>query len=124
MTTLEKILQEIDEKIYAKEKPYDSKETERWLNPPDKFNYYIWAKGMRDAQKIIKKHLSDNDGWITVDPNNIPDREVLCCDEYGEQLIGYLSKTEEGWICESGECTMYYVVGWMEKPEPYRKDGE
>lgn len=83
------------------------------------------------VKEIVKKHLSDNDkniptndSWIPVDPNNIPDREVLCCDEYGEQLIGYLSNTEDGWICESEECTMYYVVGWMEKPESYRKDGE
>lgn len=65
-----------------------------------------------------------NESWIPVDPENIPDTEVICCDEYGEELIGYLSNTAEGWVCESDECIMYYVVAWMPKPEAYRKDGE
>lgn len=113
MNTLEKILHEIEEY----EDNYEGIGT-LTLCPK-------WVK------EIVKKHLYDNetnvyknDKWIPVDPNNIPDSEVLCCDEYGEQLIGYLSKTEDGWICESEECTMYYVVGWMPKPEPCRKDGE
>lgn len=76
------------------------------------------------VKEIIRKNITENDGWIPVDPNNLPDPEVLCCDRYGEQLIGYLSNTEEGFICESNECIMYDVVAWMEKPKPYRKDGE
>lgn len=111
MTTLEKILHEIEETV------------ERYKNNAN-FETVDICYGMNIAKKIIKNHLSNNDGWIPVDPNNIPYKEVLCCDEYGEQLIGYLSKTEDGWICESEECTMYYVVGWMPKPEPCRKDGE
>lgn len=109
MTTLEKILQDIEK----------NEDTGMFMKCPG------WVK------EILEEHLTDNetnvyknDKWIPVDPNNIPDREVLCCDEYGEQLIGYLSNTEDGWICESEECTMYYVVGWMPKPEPHRKDGE
>ena len=74
----------------------------------------------------IHKRLEEicGDRWIPVDPENIPDAEVLCCDEYGEELIGYLSNTAEGWVCESDECVMYYVVAWKPKPDPYRKEGE
>lgn len=82
------------------------------------------CEGMIRAMDIIKKYIPENDGWTPVDPNNLPDPEVLCCDRYGEQLIGYLSNTEEGFICESNECIMYDVVAWMDKPKPYKKDGE
>ena len=64
-------------------------------------------------------------GWIpcseTVD---IPDHEVLCCDGYGEELIGWLSYSDEQWMCESDGCVMYDPIAWREKPEPYRKEGE
>lgn len=122
MNTLEKILQEIDSATdkwgmvdYINDKPVIAKE---------------------QAKEIIKKHMAgeertenaspsrNNNKWIPCDPENIPDTEVLCCDEYGEELIGYLSNTAEGWVCESDECIMYYVVAWQPKPEPYRKDGE
>lgn len=76
------------------------------------------------ADVCLELDTEKNDGWIPVDPNNLPDPEVLCCDRYGEQLIGYLSNTEEGFICESNECIMYDVVAWMDKPKPYKKDGE
>lgn len=94
-----------------------------------------YAEAMKMAVSALKENQQhheietvkvrrDNDGWIPVDPNNLPDPEVLCCDRYGEQLIGYLSNTEEGFICESNECIMYDVVAWMDKPKPYKKDGE
>lgn len=76
------------------------------------------------ADVCLELDTEKNDGWIPVDPNNLPDTEVLCCDRYDEQLIGYLSNTEEGFICESNECIMYDVVAWMYKPERYRKEGE
>lgn len=63
--------------------------------------------------------------WIpcseTVD---IPDHEALCCDEYGEELIGWLSYSDEQWMCESDGCVMYDPIAWREKPEPYREEGE
>ena len=63
--------------------------------------------------------------WIpcseTVD---IPDHEVLCCDGYGEELIGWLSYSDDQWLCESDGCAMYDTIAWREKPEPYRKEGE
>lgn len=73
-------------------------------------------------EEIIRKHM--NDGWIPVDKNNVPDHEILACDRYKNELIGYLSYNadSEEFVCESDECIMYQVIAWMEKPEPYRPE--
>lgn len=116
MTTLEKILQEID---------FHAIEFEAFGVCDD----YVSVGWVKD---IIKKYLScenhtettrrqQDNGWIPCNPKNIPDKEVLCCDKYGEELIGYLSGTEEdGYECESDGCIMFGVIAWMEKPEPYK----
>lgn len=79
-------------------------------------------EGLLGARKIICKHM--NDGWIPVDKNNVPDHEILACDRYKNELIGYLSYNadSEEFVCESDECIMYQVIAWMEKPEPYRPE--
>lgn len=62
--------------------------------------------------------------WIPCDETiEIPDHEVLACDKYGEEILGYLEYADEQWICESEDCVMYDPIAWMEKPEPY-KEGE
>ena len=78
----------------------------------------IILRNLRD----IRKHM--NDGWIPVDKNNVPDHEILACDRYKNELIGYLSYNadSEEFVCESDECIMYQVIAWMEKPEPYRPE--
>ena len=58
MQDLEKILEEIDIKIAG------SMGKKR--------------EGLLGARKIIRKHM--NDGWISVDKNNVPDNEILACD--------------------------------------------
>lgn len=102
MQELEKILEEIDIKIAG------SMGKKR--------------EGILEAQEIIRKHM--NDGWIPVDKNNVPDHEILACDRYKNELIGYLSYNadSEEFVCESDECIMYQVIAWMEKPEPYRPE--
>lgn len=114
MTALEKILQEIEE--------LEKISFQSYTEP------LIELKHVKDT---IKKHLScenhtettrqsrDN-GWIPCNPEKMPEKEVMCCDKYGELLIGWLSNTNLGYVCESEECTMYDVVAWMEKPEPYK----
>lgn len=62
--------------------------------------------------------------WIpcseTVD---IPDHEVLACDKYGEELIGWLLYSDDQWLCKSDGEMMYDPIAWMEKPEPYKEEG-
>lgn len=59
--------------------------------------------------------------WIpcseTVD---IPEHEVICCDKYGEELIGWLSCEDGQWLCESETEMMYDPIAWREKPEPWK----
>lgn len=75
----------------------------------------------KEAVKIIENLPSAQPRWIpcseTVD---IPDHEVLACDKYGEEILGYLEYADDQWICESEGCVMYDPIAWMEKPEPYR----
>ena len=81
-----------------------------------------YQQGKLFVTDIIRKHM--NDDWIPVDKNNVPDHEILACDRYKNELIGYLSYNadSEEFVCESDECIMYQVIAWMEKPEPYRPE--
>lgn len=111
MQELEKILKEIRE--------YEN----HVCNEVKIVGYIAGAKRViRGVEEIIRKHM--NDGWIPVDKNNVPDHEILACDRYKNELIGYLSHNadSEEFVCESDECIMYQVIAWMEKPEPYRPE--
>lgn len=60
-------------------------------------------------------------GWIPCDKDNLPDKEVLCCDQCGEMILGYVSEDEEsrtGFCAENDNVYMYNCVKWMEKPKP------
>ena len=105
MQELEKILEEIESKEFT--------------NMTIRHSMVV---KMKDVRSIIRKHM--NDGWIPVDKNNMPDHEILACDRYDNELIGYLgyNADAEEFVCESDGCIMYQVIAWMEKPEPYRPE--
>lgn len=59
--------------------------------------------------------------WIPCsETEDLPEHEVLCCDRYGEELIGWLSCEDDQWLCESDGEMMYDPIAWREKPEPWR----
>lgn len=63
--------------------------------------------------------------WIPCSETiDIPDHEVLCCDRFGEELIGWLSYNDDQWLCESDGEMMYDPIAWREKPKPYREESE
>ena len=63
--------------------------------------------------------------WIPVSETvDVPEHEVLACDKYGTELIGFLADADGRYECESDECIMYDVVAWMPLPEPYKGDTE
>lgn len=103
---------------------------ELWNDKPREVQDEDIANFNRDIEylkDIIRKHM--NDGWIPVDKNNIPEAEILACDGYKNELIGYLRYNPDGeeFICESDECIMHQVTAWMPRPEPYkpeRSEGE
>ncbi len=60
-------------------------------------------------------------GWIPCDKDNLPDKEVLCCDQFGEMILGYVSEdktSDTGFCAENDNVYMYNCVKWMEKPKP------
>lgn len=60
-------------------------------------------------------------GWIPCDKDNLPDKEVLCCDQCGEMILGYVSEDKTsytGFCAENDNVYMYNCVKWMEKPKP------
>lgn len=60
--------------------------------------------------------------WIpTSKTEKIPDHEVLCCDRYDNQMVGYLTNDHGEWICESDSEVMYDTIAWMEKPQSYKE---
>lgn len=59
--------------------------------------------------------------WIPVSETvDVPEHEILACDKYGTELIGFICEKDEQWMCESDECIIYDVIAWMPLPEPYR----
>lgn len=77
-----------------------------------------------EIEEIVEETTEKNNGWIPVSKDNIPDHEVLACNEDGCELIGYIDIVGYGFFCEEGESgiCMYDVVAWMEKPEPYKPE--
>ena len=75
-----------------------------------------------EIEEIAEETPEKNNGWIPVSKGNIPDHEVLTCNKYGDELIGYVDVVGYGFFCEEGDSgiCMYDVVAWMEKPEPYK----
>ena len=60
-------------------------------------------------------------GWINCNLETLPDKEVLCCDQCGEMILGYIFEdetSETGFSAENDHEYMYNCVKWMEKPKP------
>ena len=83
--------------------------------------HQAWYKA-EDVYKVLEDMPSARpEQWIPCSETiDIPDHEVLCCDEYGEELIGWLSYSDDQWHCESDGEMMYDPIAWREKPEPWR----
>ena len=118
MQELEKILKEIEN---------ERADIDDYSDAKGRMLARHWNNCIDVVEEIIRKHM--NDGWISVDKNNIPEDEILACDGYKNELIGYLRYNPDGeeFICESDECIMHQVTAWMPRPEPYkpeRSEGE
>ena len=80
-----------------------------------------------DLRKAVDRAIKalEEQQWILCSETiDLPDHEVLCCDRYGEELTGWLSYSDDQWLCESDGEMMYDPIAWREKPEPWRGDAE
>lgn len=75
-----------------------------------------------------RKHLMNeipkvdvNMKW-TLCSQELPDKEVLCCDIHNNIMLGYVFvdiKSDSGFSAENENCFMYECVAWMPKPKWY-----
>ena len=69
-------------------------------------------------------------GWIPCSerlPGEDESFYVLCCDKYGEIMIGNVfacDDSETQYSAESEHEYMYDCVAWMPLPQPYREGGQ
>lgn len=63
--------------------------------------------------------------WIPVtEETELPEHDVICCDNEGNIALGYLyfDEEENQIACDRDPYVMYGVVAYMELPKPYKKD--
>ena len=112
MEVLWKILQEIEQK---KEKSLSVVKIE--VDPMEIAIHREQYKGLRMAEDIIKKHLTeaDNDGWIPVDEQAPEDGEtVLCTDGRYTYLVEYDADFDAAFGDVDG------IIAWRPSPKPYK----
>lgn len=75
-----------------------------------------YQKGIEDGKK-------DND-WIPVEEKRVPEKEVIAQNAYDEMMIGHVYYSEEmKWYeCVSDDVYLTNVVAWQPLPEPYIKN--
>ena len=99
------------------------------------FRYFNEGYG---SESVIKKNsaisiisqLAEeyNNGWISCS-ERLPKKygEYLCCDTYGNFVLGFPSESDTsdtGFIVETEHEYCYDIIAWMPLPAPYQKGSE
>ena len=91
-----------------------------------------WAEAYSEAAEMIwdlpAAHTDIKIGkWIPCSERLPQSCSVLCCDHYGEIMVGYPYEDEEsntGFSAEDDDRFMIDCVAWMPLPEPYKEDAD
>ena len=111
-------------------KMFDFGRTAEWCKAPlngQKITTKFKLKNSKDAdfdEELEDFETVNESGWIPVE-NRLPENEVLCCDECGNMLVGYIFKDEysnTGYNAESDNESITNAVAWMPLPTPYKKE--
>ena len=93
----------------------------------DSFSEYAngWDSAIEESISIVQKVAEEyNGGWIPCS-ERLPEKyTVLCCDRYGEILVGhpYFDEVSDtNYSAESENEMMYNCVAWQPLPEPYKE---
>ena len=117
---LEKLLEEIEEKIRLKRTVWDSLE-----KPPyNDFEQSLWIAGMRNAKEIIRKHM--NGDWIPV-KERLPEEDGFYLVSLNIDTDINEIKVSRAWFLENTKVFSEYgkaVIAWMPLPNPYRLNRE
>lgn len=83
------------------------------------------------VQEVAEEFATDTNvgtnGWIACSDLLPEEYTVLCCDKYGEMIVGHpyfdeVSKTN--YSSESDNEMMYNCIAWQPLPEPYKESDE
>lgn len=85
------------------------------------------AGGENEVEKIVQEvaeEYTSTDDWIACSDRLPEQYEVLCCDRYGEIIVGhpYINNASNTmYAAESDNEIMYECIAWQPLPEPYRE---
>ena len=115
MQELEKILEEIEQKIEKAEKIIVKPAHDK-LDEVANDTAEVFIEAYKECRDIIRNHM--NDGWIPVEkklPNGCYKCEVTL--DSGIRSIGWYNKIDYIWFDTKGD--IIDVIAWKEPSEPY-----
>lgn len=82
--------------------------------------------GDTDGIDMIQTAISiiDCRRWTPCSKEELPEYEVLCCNIYGDRIVGYVyadRTCDTGFSAESDGEDIINVTAWMPLPEPYKE---
>ena len=90
----------------------------------DKEHTFDGCINKRFAIEIVKQEAEKyNGGWIPLSERLPEEYTVLCCDKYGEIIVGhpYFDEVSDtNYSSESDNEMMYNCVAWQPLPSPYQ----
>ena len=116
---MQEVFEKIIEKLESEAKRWEDSGTEY----KDKCEIAV-GRGLRNAIEIVKQEAEKcNNGWISCSEQLPEEYSVLCCDKYGEMIVGHpyfdeVSNTN--YSAESDNEMMYNCIAWKPLPEPYQ----
>ena len=89
-----------------------------------------YGKGFSNGINVAIEEVNElaeeyNGGWIPCS-ERLPEKygEYLCCDTYGNFVLGFPSESDTsdtGFIVETEHEYCYDIIAWMELPEKYKE---
>ena len=77
------------------------------------------------AEAIVQEVAEEyNNSWIPCSERLPEEYTVLCCDKYGEMIVGhpYFDEVSDtNYSAESDNEMMYNCIAWQPLPEPYKE---
>lgn len=77
-----------------------------------------------ERDRFIELRKEYNNGWIACSDGLPEEYTVLCCDKYGEMIVGhpYFDEVSDtNYSSESDNEMMYNCIAWQPLPEPYKE---
>ena len=98
---------------------------ERYVNQYGVVGGNPMAFSVKECIEIVQEVAEEyNVGWIPCSERLPEEYTVLCCDKYGEMIVGhpYFDEVSDtNYSAESDNEMMYNCVAWQPLPEPFKE---